>query len=500
MEVSSQLWIVVIIYIVLSIVAGNISGRREKSAKNYYHSELPAVVVALSCTGAAISGVAFIGTPGTTYAQGLGVAAACGAGGVLGVVLANVLLGKPMRRLHNVCGSITITDLFVDAYQDKKFSYICIPVLLIVSTVFAAVQWQSIGTLLNTLLGIDYIKAVLLGVVVVTLYTILGGNKSTAVVGAVQVGVAMLACIYLVYAALKVSGTNFTQLHEQVKAVDSGFLNMTNSGLTMGAVVSYILLYSFGSVGQPSIMVRYFQLKDPKLLPKTLAAGTISMTLTLLVPVVSLVMFLQVANGNIPALASADSCVPAFIGRFCGPFAGGLLVSACLAAIMSTAGALLISASSTLVKDIMVEWMHVDMEGKKGITYSRLATLLIIVVSTLIACFPSGGILQIGFAAFGAFGAVFAPSAVLTLRWRRCTKQGAFSGMVTAFVIVALETILNSTGIWPWPFTLHVGVVAMAVNLVVTIAVSLCTPVQEKPFVPPTKEQIRMMQAAKAAQ
>ena len=156
------------------------------------------------------SGVAFIGTPGTTYAQGLGVAAACGAGGVLGVVLANVLLGKSMRRLHNVCGSITITDLFVDAYQDKKFSYICIPVLLIVSTVFAAVQWQSIGTLLNTLLGIDYIKAVLLGVAVVTLYTILGGNKSTAVVGAVQVGVAMLACVYLVYAALKVSGTNFT--------------------------------------------------------------------------------------------------------------------------------------------------------------------------------------------------------------------------------------------------------------------------------------------------
>ena len=130
MEVSSQLWIVVIIYIVLSIVAGNISGRREKSAKNYYHSELPAVVVALSCTGAAISGVAFIGTPGTTYAQGLGVAAACGAGGVLGVVLANVLLGKPMRRLHNVCGSITITDLFVDAYQDKNSAISAFPYCL----------------------------------------------------------------------------------------------------------------------------------------------------------------------------------------------------------------------------------------------------------------------------------------------------------------------------------------------------------------------------------
>ena len=72
--------------------------------------------------------------------------------------------------------------------------------------------------------------------------------------------------------------------------------------------------------------------------------------------------------------------------------------------------------------------------------------------------------------------------------------------MVTAFVIVALQTILNSTGIWHWPFTLHGGVVAMAVNLVVTVVVSLFTPMQDKPFMPPTKEQIEMLKTAKAAQ
>lgn len=91
-------------------------------------------------------------------------------------------------------------------------------------------------------------------------------------------------------------------------------------------------------------------------------------------------------------------------------------------------------------------------------------------------------------------------AAVLTLRWRRCTKEGTLAGMVTAFVIVALQTILNSSGIWHWPFTLHVGVVAMAVNLVVTVVVSLFTPMQDKPFMPPTKEQIEMLKTAKAAQ
>lgn len=495
MTASKELWIVVVAYIALSVIVGNIANRREqqKSASGYFHTQLPAIVVALSCTGTAISGVAFIGTPGTTYVQGIGLWAVNAFAGLLGVVLCNLILGKPLRRLNAVTGAITVTDLLVNIYQDNRLRYICVPCLLVISTVFTACQWQSIGTMLNTLLGINYIPAVLLGVAVVGLYSILGGNKSTAVVGAVQVGVAMLACIYLVYVALKVNSGGFAKLNADVAAVNPELLQMTNSHLSVGMVISYLLMYSVGTMGQPAILVKYFQLKDVKMLPKTLLAGTISMFVTMLVPIVALVMIVNVASGAIPDPAYSDAVVPTFITTYCGPYAGGLLVSACLAAIMSTGAALLVSASSTLVKDIMIDWLHVDCEGKKGVRYSRLSTLIIMVVSTLIACFPVSGILQIGFAAFGAFGAVFAPAVTLGLRWRRATKQGALAGMWTAFILVAGVTLLGTVGIWKWPFDLHVSVVAIALSTLVNILVSLATPPQEKPFMPPTRAEIRAL-------
>ncbi|MFQ8900131.1 MAG: hypothetical protein ACLR71_20145 [[Clostridium] scindens] len=59
-------WILVLGYLVLSILVGNIAGRKEKNASNYFHSSLPSIVIAFACTGTAISGVMFIGTPGTT--------------------------------------------------------------------------------------------------------------------------------------------------------------------------------------------------------------------------------------------------------------------------------------------------------------------------------------------------------------------------------------------------------------------------------------------------
>ncbi len=493
MTVSKEMWIIVILYLVINIVVGNIIGRKEKKngADSYYHSQLPAFVVALACTGTAISGLAFIGTPGMVYVQGIGLWAVSALGGVLGIILATVLIGKPMKALNKKMNTITLTDLFVGIFDDKRLRYICIPCLVVVSTVYTAVQWQSIGTILNTLLGIEYIPAVLIGVAVVALYSVLGGNKSTAVVGAVQILICCAACIFIYCAALKANGGGLTKLFTDVGAAKPELLNMTNSSLSFGAIMSYLIMYGIGYIGQPAIAVRYFQLKDSRMLPKTMMYGVISHFITMLVPIVALVLVVAVANGVMAPLTNADSCTPTFIGMFCGPYAGGLLVSACLAAIMSTGASLLISASSTLVKDMMQDWMKIDMSGKKGNAYSRLGTVVIIVISTLIACFPVGGILQIGFAAWGAFGAIFAPVLILGLRWRRCTKQGAFWGMLSAAAVVLVFTVLNVTGIWTWPLEWHISVIAIIVHFIVLIAVSLATPAQDKPFMPKSRREIK---------
>lgn len=131
---------------------------------------------------------------------------------------------------------------------------ICIITLLAAGTVYTAVQWQSLGTILNTLLGVDYIPAALIGVAVVSLYSILGGNKSTAVVSAVQIGIAMIACIYIFVTALRVNGGGLVKLVSDVAEVRPEMLEIRTSSL------SFLIMYGLGYMGQPAIAVRYFQI------------------------------------------------------------------------------------------------------------------------------------------------------------------------------------------------------------------------------------------------
>lgn len=210
-------------------------------------------------------------------------------------------------------------------------------------------------------------------------------------------------------------------------------------------------------------------------------------------------MTVQIANGNVAPLANPDDCTVTFITLFCGPYASGLMVSACLAAIMSTGASLTISASSTLVKDLLCDWLHVDMSDKRQTLYSRLSTVAIILISTLIACFPAGGILQVGFSAYGAFGAIFAPVLILGLRWKRHTSQGALWGMLSAALFVIVFTALDTGGVWAWPCELHLSVIAMFVHFAVGITVSLLTPPQPKPYLPHSRREIKAMMASRNA-
>ena len=56
--------------------------------------------------------------------------------------------------------------------------------------------------------------------------------------------------------------------------------------------------------------------------------------------------------------------------------------------------------------------------------------------------------------------------------------------MLSSFLLVSVITVLDIFDIWNWPFDLHISVVAMGVNIVLLILVSLSTPKQEKNFMP----------------
>jgi Na+/proline symporter len=441
---NAQMWIIVVIYLIVTIGVGIIAVRREeiKNAQGYFNSTFSPLVMAFAITGTSISGSAFIGTPGTITQMGIPMWVWANMGGLVGIIVANWVLGKPMRRFAAMHDKITVTDMLIDIFKEPKIRYAAVPSLLVLSVANASIQWVAIGTLCSGLMGVSYETAVVIGVIVVALYTIAGGNKSTAVVSTVQIGIAMLAALYFVIRAFEVYGGGIAQLHNDLAAVNPEFVKVSNQYFPPMLCFSYFFTYGIGVLGQPHIIVKFFQIKDEKLLPKAMFFSNFSMFCTFLVPIAIMVLTVKLHAGEIPPLNSADSAIPTFIASYCGPFAGGILVAACLSAIMSTGAPLLITSSSTLVNDIMQNWLNINCSGKKGVRYARGAMTIIILISLYFAMNPMGGIAQMSAAAWGGFGAIFGPAITAGVRWRRTTKQGALASMWSGFLIICVFTIL----------------------------------------------------------
>ncbi len=496
---------IVVIYLILMIFVGNISARRSTKTPsgngNYFGGSLPPWVMATAIVATSISGVGFIGTPGTAYNQGYApyLGTTILGGGWIGFVLSAKIIGRPMKRIAARRKLVTVTDIICDIFQDTRLRYIIIPIIILGGIASAAVQWVVIGTVMSSMLGVNYTAAVLIGVGCVALYSVFGGNESTAFVGGIQCLIAMFCSIFMCVMAVKLAG-GLSLMNQTIAAYDSSMFYPVNTNTSFGYFFSLAFIYSIGYMGQPSITVKWSQITDNKLYPKAILIGSVSYVLTTLMTYLGISARALVEIGKMAPITNTDSLVMTYIQTFFSPWVVGLVVAAALSAIMSTGAAHLISCSSACVNDVMANWMHMDMSGKRGKWISRMVMFVCLILSLAMSFRPDLGIQALGNSAWGAFAAVIAPSLVLGLRWRRATKWGAWASGIFGLTIVIIVNVLKYANIWYWPFELTMEAFALIASFVIMIAVSLLTPAQDKShFMPETLRELQEKRTAMAS-
>ena len=120
------------------------------------------------------------------------------------------------------------------------------------------------------------------------------------------------------------------------------------------------------------------------------------------------------------------------------PWIAGILLSAILAAIMSTLSCQLLVASTTLTADFYRRWMRPHASQSELVWCGRMMLLLVAVIAYVIALDPNSGILKLVSYAWAGFGASFGPSILISLFWRKMTLQGAIAGMVVGAATVII--------------------------------------------------------------
>lgn len=394
-------------------------------------------VVAISAQASDMSGWLLMGLPGSLYALGMGqVWVAVGL--AIGTYLNWLFTAQRLRCFTEVAGnSITIPEYLQNRFKttSKALRIISAIVFFICFTVYAASAFKAGGAVFSTVFNISFSTATIIFALIVVAYTFLGGFAAVCWTDFVQ-GMLMLIAILAApiaayYAIGSIDPTFYTN-------IDPHFLNPLPDGSVSYASVATIvsgLAWGLGYFGMPHILVRFMSIKTPDEIKTSRRVATVWVILAL----GGAVAVGLIGRAFIPGLDNSEMVFVDMVRVLFPPFIAGILLSAIIAASMSTADSQLLVASSAFTTDVYKAVIRKDASDKEISWLGRAVVLVISVVAFFMAINPnSGNIMSLVSNAWAGFGASFGPVILLSLYWRRLTNRGAVLGVVFGGLTVIL--------------------------------------------------------------
>ena len=458
--------VVFIIYLVFMIGIGVFFFARSKGAneKDYFLGgrKMGAWVSALSAGASDMSAWVLMGLPASIYAMGMGQTWIA-IGLAIGYALSWIFEAPRLRRFSIVANdSITIPQYLTNRFlsKSKALQIICAVIFVFAYTIYAASSILACGTLFNTVIGMNATTAMYLAAAIIIGYTFLGGFSAVCWTDFFQ-GLLMLAALLVapIFAlALVKSGSvqATTEFPPHYWSFAQDWRDIA-SGLGWG----------LGYFGMPHIIIRFMSIRSQKELRKS---SVIGITWTVIILVMS-VMAGAVGRMFMGEIEDSATVFIQMTRRIFPSVISGILLSAILAASMSTADSQLLASASAFASDVYKPVFRKNATDKEMLWVGRAVVALIAVIALIIAANPnSGTIMGLVSNAWGVFGAAFGPVILLSLFWKRLTFSGAVAGIVTgAAVDILWLAFLSGTG-------LYEIIPGFACGLVLAVCVSLASP------------------------
>lgn len=436
------------LYMLLMLAIGVYSYRKSTANSEEFligGRKLGAAVTALSAGAADMSGWLLMGVPGAMYFTGLS-SAWIAIGLTIGAFLNYVLVAPRLRIYTEVAqNAITLPVFFENRYKDKKhlLKLTSSLFILIFFTLYTSAGMVSGGKLFESAFGLDYLTGVFTTGLVVVLYTFLGGFLAVSLTDFVQGTIMVLALVIVPLVAIyDVGGVG--ESISIIESKGSQYLDLFKGTTTIG--ILSLMAWGLGYFGQPHILVRFMAIDNPKDLTKARNIGISWMVLTvsgaLIVGLVGIAYLLKFDQATMLKFdgsnKEAETIFIYFSRKLFHPLVSGFLLSAILAAVMSTISSQLLVTSSSLTEDIYKAFIQPKADSKKLLLVSRISVLLVAAIALLLSLTPRDSILNLVGNAWAGFGAAFGPLVLLSLLYKKSTMQGALAGMlVGGFTVLA---------------------------------------------------------------
>lgn len=426
------------LYFVLMLGIGVYAWRKSTSDVSGYMlggRQLGPAVTALSAGASDMSGWLMMGLPGAMFLTGLS-AAWIGVGLVVGAWL-NYLIVAPRLRVYTEVANdaITIPDYLAERFADRAhlLRIISAVVIVVFFTLYTASGMVAGGKLFDSAFGLDYAWGLWITAGVVLAYTMFGGFLAVSLTDFVQGCIMFLALILVpIVAMMNVGGPAETA--EIVRSVDPARFDLL-AGTTAVGIVS-ALAWGLGYFGQPHIIVRFMAIRSVRDLPAARRIGMSWMIVSLVGALATGITGLAYATLNSLDVADPETIFILLSDLLFDPLITGFLLAAILAAIMSTISSQLLVSSSSLTEDVYRTFLRRSASQKELVLVGRLAVLAVALAAIGLAYSPDNNVLGLVANAWAGFGAAFGPLIILSLTWKRMTRNGALAGMITGAAVV----------------------------------------------------------------
>lgn len=426
----------------MMLAIGVIAYKRTASSSDYFLGgrSLGPWPAALSAGASDMSGWLLLGLPGYAYAAG--IEAFWLAGGLLvGTWLNWLICAKRLRTYSITTDALTLPEYLSRRFNDnsKVIQVVSAFFILLFFLFYTSSGLVAGGKLFETVFGLDYTIAVIIGTVCVVSYTLFGGFLAVSWTDLVQ-GLLMAAALMIVPVIGMQGGLG--QLTADLEAINPELLTLWNDAkgqpLSVIAIIS-LVAWGLGYFGQPHILARFKASRTNKDLTTARRIAVVwsglSMIGALLVGVVGLV---YITNTGGDVLADGEKIFMLLVNALFHPVIAGILLAAILAAIMSTADSQLLVSSSALAEDFYKQIINKDATSEQVVMVGRVGVVLLSVIALVLAMTPDSSVLGLVSYAWAGFGAAFGPAILLSLYWAGMNRNGAIAGIIVGGVTIVV--------------------------------------------------------------
>ncbi|MGP6173477.1 sodium/proline symporter PutP [Corynebacterium sp. A21] len=504
---SQATWFIIAIvtYMLVMLAIGFWSYTKTTKYDDYVLADrgLHPFVAALSAGASDMSGWLLMGLPGALFVTGMSELW-IGIGLLIGAWANWTWVAPKLRSYTEVANnSITLPSFFENRLRDKSRALRSVSAIIIIFffTFYVSSGMVAGGRYFESTFGGEYLIGLLVVGAVTVCYTFVGGFLAVSYTDVVQ-GLMMFGALIIVPVMALITLDNpsdiFTWATENTYGPHEGgnptYWSMI-SGVSAAAIIGN-LAWGLGYFGQPHVVVRFMALRTPADAKQGRLIGIGWMFLCIVgataTAVIGTVFFSQNPDFSIVDQSAFETIFLDMARLLFHPLIAGLVLTAVLAAIMSTMSSQLLVVSSSLIEDLYKIFKKNLPSEKFLINLSRAMVVIVALLAAALAINPSDSILGLVGFAWAGFGSAFGPLMLASLYWKRLNVAGALSSMVIGAIV--------STG---WGMTggsdiIYELVPGFLVSTIVLVVVSLLTSPPKPEILEEFDEATRLSKITKA--